>query len=178
MRSRAVPDDVWQYGQHSVVEVRTTLLDLTREFVLGARRTPGVLRIAILGSLLTTKPRPKDVDVLVTIADGLDLGGLARLGRRLKGSAQAKLNSGADVFLADSSGRYLGRVCHYRECRPRVLCHARHCGAIAHLADDLDVVELSTEVLAAPPLELFPEIVARVAVPDDVARLLIAPLRL
>src|SRR5688500_8577332 len=53
----------------SPAEIRATLLDLTREFVLAASSTPGVLRIAMLGSLLTTKPRPKDADVLVTIAD-------------------------------------------------------------------------------------------------------------
>jgi hypothetical protein len=23
---------------------------------------------------------------------------------------------GADIFLADAAGRYLGRICHYREC--------------------------------------------------------------
>jgi hypothetical protein len=177
MRSKAVPDDIRQYGPRSSVEIRATLLDLTREFVVSARRVPGVLRIALLGSLLTPKPRPKDADVLVTIADGIDLGTLARLGRRLKGSAQAKLNSGADVFLANPAGRYIGRICHYRECHPRVLCHARHCGAVPHLADDLDVVDLSSGLIVTPPLEVHPEVVARVPVPDDVERLLLVPLR-
>lgn len=177
MRSRAIPEDIQQYGPRSSAEIRGTLLELTREFVLSARRVPGVLRIALLGSLLTPKPRPKDVDVLVTIADGIDLGALARIGRRLKGGAQAKLNSGGDVFLANPAGRYVGRICHYRECHPRVLCHARHCGALPHLADDLDVVDLSSDLIASPPLEVYPAIVANVSVPDDVERLLLAPLR-
>ena len=176
MRSRAVPDDI-QYGPRSSVEIRATLLDLTREFVVSARRVPGVLRIALLGSLLTPKPRPKDADVLVTIADGIDLSTLARIGRRLKGSAQAKLNSGADVFLTNPAGRYIGRICHYRECHPRVLCHARHCGAVPHLADDLDVIDLSSDLIATPPLEVYPDVIARVPVPDDVERLLLVPLR-
>jgi hypothetical protein len=98
MRSRLIPDDVRQYGPRSSAEVRTTLLELTRDFVLGACRTPGVLRVAVLGSLLTPKPRPKDADVLVTIADAIALDALARLGRRLQGTAQAKLNSGADIL--------------------------------------------------------------------------------
>ncbi len=177
MKSRIVPDDTWQYGHRSPAEIRATLLGLTREFVLDARRTPGVLRIALLGSLLTAKPRPKDADVLVTIADSINLGALAKLGRRLKGSAQGTLNSGADVFLANQSAQYLGRICHYRQCHPRVLCHARHCGAVPHLADDLDVVNLSPELVVAPPLEVFPEIVARVPIPSDVERLLVAPIR-
>jgi hypothetical protein len=177
MKSKAVPDDIRQYGPRSSVEVRATLLQLTCEFVLSARRLPGVLRIALLGSLLTTKPRPKDADVLVTIDDGMDLVALARMGRRLKGSTQARLNSGADVFLATSGAHYIGRICHYRECHPRVLCRARHCGAVPHLADDLDVVDLSCELLATPPLEVYPTISARVAIPADVERLLLEPLR-
>ena len=177
MKSRIIPDDAWQYGHRSSAEIRATLLDLTREFVLDARRIPGVLRIAMLGSLLTAKPRPKDADVLVTIADGIDLGAIAKLGRRLKGSAQGKLNSGADVFLSNGAERYVGRICHYRTCHPRVLCRARHCGVVPHLADDLDVVDLSAELVVTPPLEVFPEIVARVPIPSDVERLFVAPLR-
>jgi hypothetical protein len=177
MKSRVVPDDAWQYEHRSPAEIRATLLELTREFILLARRTPGVHRIAMLGSLLTAKPRPKDADVLVTIADGIDLDALAKLGRRLKGGAQGKLNSGADVFLANRSAQYIGRICHYRKCHPRVLCHARHCGAVPHLADDLDVVNLSPELVVTPPLEVFPEIVARVSIPSDVERLLVVPLR-
>ena len=177
MKSRAVPEAIQQYGHRSSVEVRATLLDLTREFVLSARRVPGVFRIALVGSLLTPKPRPKDTDVLVTIADGIDLGPLARIGRRLKGSAQTKLNSGADVFLANPAGQYIGRICRYRDCHPRALCDARHCGAVPHLADDLDVVNLSAALIAAPPVEVHPEVVANVSVPDDVERLLLLPLR-
>jgi hypothetical protein len=43
------------------------------------------LRIALLGSLATEKPVPKDADVLVTIDAAMDLGPLARLGRGLQG---------------------------------------------------------------------------------------------
>jgi len=176
-RQREVPADEWQYRERSSVEVRTTLLTLTLEFVRGARECPGVARIALLGSVVTRKPRPKDVDVLVIATPDLDLPRLAKLGRRLKGSAQARLNSGADVFLADSTDGYLGRICHYRECHPRVLCRARHCGTVPHLADDLDVISLSAELIAMPPIELSPEVVVRVDVPVDVEQLLLAPLR-
>jgi hypothetical protein len=173
MSSRHLSEDARQYGARSSGEIRSTLLEFTREFVLAARRISGVRRIAILGSLLTPKPRPKDADVLVTIDDTVNLDSLAKLGRRLSGSAQAKLNSGADVFLADSGGAYLGRICHYRECHPRVLCRARHCGAVPHLADDLDMVALPPTLIAAPPLELFPTIVVRMPLPDDVRRILL-----
>jgi predicted nucleotidyltransferase len=157
--------------------VRTTLLTLTLEFVRAARSESGVTRIALLGSIVTPKPRPKDIDLLVVAAPALDMRRLARLGRRLKGTAQSRVNAGADIFLASSDHGYLGRICRYRECHPRVLCRARHCGAVPHLADDLDLVSLATELIAAPPIELSPEVLARVDVPNDVEQLLLAPLR-
>ena len=176
MSSRAKASKCRQYSAHTSLEVRSTLLVLTREFVREARRVAGVDRIALLGSLLTEKARPKDVDVLVGINDKIDLAALARLGRRLNGTAQSRMNSGADVFLAGSAGEYLGRICHYRECHRRVLCHARNCGARPHVADDFDVVQLDAVLIAAPPVELFPRVMAHVAIPADVEFLLLAPL--
>jgi len=107
----------------SVAEPRKALLIAVCSFVRAARICPGVLRIALMGSLVTNKPIPKDADVLVTIDDTTDLTGLARAGRRLKGFAQT-INLGADIFLADATGCYLGRICQYRECHPRVACFA------------------------------------------------------
>jgi hypothetical protein len=116
----------------SVPDPRPHLLDAVLAFVRAARSTPGVLRIALLGSLATDKPVPKDADVLVTIDPAMDLAPLARLGRRLQGTAQT-INLGADIFLADAAGRYLGRICHHRECWRRVACRALNCGLRQHL---------------------------------------------
>lgn len=176
MRHRTASPADRQYGTHSSDYVRGTLLRLTLDFVCRARTLRGVERIALLGSLVTDKARPKDADVLVTITEDVDFSHLARLGRRLKGEAQG-INSGADVFLADPAGAYLGRVCHYRECHPRVLCHARHCGARPHLNDDLDEVTLPPEVISTPPLVLHPVVAIAVAIPADVETLLLTPLR-
>jgi hypothetical protein len=154
---------------------RPKLLEEVLNFVRAASQCQGVLRIALVGSLTTPKPLPKDADVLVTIADGLDLGPLAAIGRRLKGKAQ-QINLGADIFLANAGGEYLGRICHYRECRPRALCHAQHCGRREHLNDDLHVVTLSAGLIAAPPLELWPVVHRRMVLPDDVEELLLAKL--
>jgi hypothetical protein len=156
----------------SVAEPRRELLLAVRSFVRAARTCPGVLRIALVGSLVTSKAFPKDADVLVMINGTMDLGELARAGRRLKGSAQT-INLGADVFLADMTGRYLGRICHYRECHPRVACLAQHCGRREHLNDDLHVVTLSKELIAAPPVDLWPNVIRRITVPVDVEALLL-----
>ena len=159
----------------SVAEPRRALLLAVCSFVRAARICPGVLRIALVGSLVTTKAIPKDADVLVTIDNTMDLTELARAGRRLKGTAQT-INLGADIFLADSTGRYLGRICHYRECHPRVACLAQHCGRREHLNDDLHVVTLSNELLARPPIDLWPNVVRRLTVPRDVEGLLLTRL--
>ena len=159
----------------SVPNPRPHLLNAVLAFVRAAQSTPGVLRIALLGSLATDKPVPKDADVLVTIDAAVHLDPLARLGRRLKGTAQT-VNLGADIFLANAAGRYLGRICHYRECRPRVACRALSCGLRQHLNDDLQIVTLSPTLVGAPPIDLWPRIVARCAVPADTHALLVAQL--
>jgi hypothetical protein len=92
----------------SVPDPRQHLLRAVLTFVRAARSAPGVQRIALLGSLATAKPVPKDADVLVTIDADIDLSFLARISRRLKGAAQ-KINLGADIFLADETGCYLDK---------------------------------------------------------------------
>lgn len=159
----------------SIAEPRPYLLEAVRRFVREARACPGVSRIALLGSLATPKPIPKDADVLVTIEPIDDLAPLARVGRRLMGTAQ-RINLGADVFLADPEGRYIGRICYYRECWPRRACFARSCGLRQHLNDDLQRVTLSREQVSSPPCELWPKVVRRTPLPEDVERLLLSRL--
>ncbi len=157
--------------------IRAVLLAEVRQFVEYARFFSGVRRIALIGSLATQKNDPKDADVLVTVDDNADLTHLATAGRRLKGHAQSK-NRGADIFLADPSDNYIGRICHWRECRPgiRASCDARHCGQRPFLHDDLDDVTLHASLINAPPLQLWPKIVRRAEIPDDVEAQLVQPI--
>jgi len=69
----------------SVPEPRHHLLRAVLSFVRAARSAPGVHGIALLGSLATAKPVPKDADVLVTIEADIDLSSLARISRASKG---------------------------------------------------------------------------------------------
>lgn len=162
--------------QPSIPDPRRRLLDATLAFVRVARDVPGVRRIALIGSLATDKPVPKDTDLLVTIDSTIDLAPLAAIGRRLKGTAQS-WNLGADIFLIDADDRYLGRICRYRECHHRAACFARSCGRRPHLNDDLDVITLGRDVVAAPAIDLWPQIVARCTLPADVDSLLVVPLQ-
>jgi len=158
-------------------EIRELLLAGVLKFVEQASVCSGVRRIALLGSLVTQKNNPKDADVLVTVADDADLAPLAVAGRRLKGMAQSR-NSGTDIFLADLSREYIGRICHWRDCRPgvRLSCDALHCGRRQYLHDDIEEVRLDEALVNSPPLELWPIVVRRTAIPLDVETILLGPL--
>ncbi len=43
--------------------------------------------------------------------------------------------------------------------------------------DDLKAIKLRERLIAVPPIELWPQVVARVPIPDDVEQKLIGPLR-
>ena len=154
---------------------RQPLLDGLRRFVASARQIAGVRRIAVLGSIVTLKPDPKDIDVLVVVADDAELAPLARCSRRLQGHAQG-FNRGADVFLADECGTYIGRTCHWKDCRPgvRQACDALHCGRRPYLHDDLDAIRLNTNVVLSPPVTIWPFVERRVALPPDVEEVVAA----
>ena len=149
--------------------IRDHFLEAVLWFVQAATQLPGVQRIALIGSILTNRPSPKDVDLVVYIAADADLAPLASLARRLKGRLQSH-NRGADVFLADEGRHYLGRTCSWKECRPgvRASCDALHCGRRPYLHDDLATVRLPDSLTAAPPLELWPHAVRRCEAPADV----------
>ena len=160
--------------QPSIPEPRAFLLAEVLAFVRAASTCAGVRRIALVGSLTTDKPIPKDADVLVTLDEGLDLAQLAPIARRLKGRC-GSINSGADIFLCETTGRYIGRVCGYRECHPRAACEAVHCGfrdQRNHLNDDLHLVTLSQDLIQHPPLVLWPVVERRGVVPADVEAIL------
>jgi hypothetical protein len=161
----------------STPSTRARLIAEVLTFVRAASQLPGVLRIALIGSLTTDEPDPKDADMLVTVTDDADLRPLATLGRKLAGHAQG-FNRGGDVFLANPRGYYLGRTCPWRDCRPgiRLSCDALHCGQRPYLHDDLATIKLDQHLIAAPPLELWPQVVARVPIPQDVEQNLIVPL--
>src|SRR2546422_3148036 len=154
---------------------REALLDGLRRFVASARQIAGVRGIAILGSITTTKADPKDLDVLVVVADDADLASLAKCSRQLQGHAQG-FNRGADVFLADERGTYIGRTCRWKDCRPGVrrACDALHCGRRPFLHDDLDAIRLNTNVVLSPPVTVWPSVERRIELPPDLGEVVAA----
>lgn len=152
--------------------IRGQLLSYLPWFVEAAARIAGVRRIGLLGSITTDKQDPKDIDFLVTVEDDADLEPLARLGRKLQGGTQ-QMNRGADIFLANPQGKYIGRTCHWKDCRPgiRSSCDALHCGRRHYLHDDLNALMLSEDSTRAS-LELWPEMKLNAALPADLENVL------
>ncbi len=148
---------------------RQHLLEGLRRFIVAVQHITGLRSIALLGSLTTAKPDPRDIDVLIVVDDDADLAALASASRRLQGHTQSR-NRGADVFLADPRGAYIGRTCHWRDCRPgvRLACDARNCGQRPYLHDDLDSVHLAEYLIRSPPLTLWPVIERLGPLPSDV----------
>jgi|SRR5687767_501075 len=147
--------------------MREQLLSHLPWFVASVTKLSGVRRVSLLGSITTSKEDPKDIDYLVAVDDDVDLEPLARLGRKIKGRAQ-QLNRGADIFLADPRGTYIGRTCSWRECGfgIRRSCDALNCGRRHYLHDDLRAVTL-TEDAMRNALELWPSLEKRAGLPED-----------
>jgi predicted nucleotidyltransferase len=150
---------------------RNHLISAALDFCEHATQMPGVERVAFIGSICTDKPEPKDVDLLLTITPAVDMEKLAKLGRQLKGKTQ-RINHGADIFLANTEGKYIGRTCRWRECRPglRMACEALHCGRVQYLYDDLQIVDIKHHQIANPPLIIHPKCIVNFPVPSDLMK--------
>jgi hypothetical protein len=152
--------------------MRQRLLSEILWFVPAVARLRGIRRIALLGSITTEKREPKDIDFLVVVDDEVSLEPLAKIGRKVKGHAQ-NIGRGADIFLADPGGRYIGRTCLWIECGPgiRRSCDALHCGRRHYLHDDMEAVTLSDEKIRMA-IELWPVVERRKGLPDDLEKVL------
>ena len=53
--------------------IRQRLLEDALQFVRTAIHIPGVVRMALVGSLATAKSEPKDVDLLIAVTDETNL---------------------------------------------------------------------------------------------------------
>lgn len=165
------------YDPPALPDLRNIMFVEVRRFVHIARDIPGVQRIALIGSLVSEKEFPKDIDLLVTVSDDCDLAPLAKLGRQLSGH-MTSYQAGADLFLASEDGQYIGRTCSWKDCGPgyRASCDAMNCGQRPYLHDDFSAVRLKEEVIARPSVVLWPDLTASPDTPRDIHEQLIEPL--
>jgi len=159
---------IWSGG----LKVREKLLQELSWFVRAVAKVPGVRKIGLLGSITTEKKNPKDIDFVVVVEDTADLEPLARWGRKLSGHAM-QVGRGADVFLANTRGTYIGRTCHWRDCGPglRASCDALNCGQRHYLHDDLETIRLK-DAIVQEAMELWPQLEKRSGLPSDLESVL------
>jgi len=97
------------------------------------RRMAGEGRTIVFSSHILDEVERLAENVLVVVADDADLAQSATASRRLQGHAQS-FNRGADVFLADERGTYIGRTCHWKDAGPaygsRAMLFTAACGPI------------------------------------------------
>lgn len=158
-----------------ISEYRKQLVELVKDFFLSAKEVRGLNQISIIGSLLTNKIKPKDVDILCCIEDTLELKYLAKISRRLQGKA-GSIGGGADIFLTNNNNEYIGRICIWKECRfgIRQSCDAQNCGKREYLHDDIQVIKLAKELIENPPLIIHPKVIRNIEIPEDVEEILLS----
>jgi len=150
---------------------RGLYFELIPWFMEHIAKIEGVKRIALIGSICTAKKDPKDIDIMVTIRPELDVKPLARLGTRLSGRA-SQFGGSAELFLAEGT-QYLGRTCKYRDPFPRASCRPLRCYRDRpFLCYTNNNFVLTQELVTAPPLILWPEIIRNSKLPDDLEVLL------
>ena len=156
---------------NSIRTDRSVLLDCTVWFVEEIIRIDGIIRVALIGSICTNKRNINDIDILITIRDGMDITRIATQKRKLQGRIQ-RGSLGADVFLAEN-GKYIGRPCNYKKPWVRVVCASNNntCDLDRpFLCDTSRNIRLSNTVINDPPIILWPEATANITIPHDIKK--------
>jgi len=98
------------------------------EFAEKAQKLPGVLEVAIVGSVAGNDPYQNDLDMAVIVRKLDEITTIAKHARQMSGHYR-----GWDIFLFDEGLKPLGRVCHCRECPGQSTdCLAPGCGQPPH----------------------------------------------
>ena len=87
--------------------------------------------MSLFGSLATGKKRiAKDIDFLVVIEDVSCIDELALCHRKVLG----KYHSSPDTFVFTKDKKFLGNICHRKECKARSIdCQVSGCGKIKYI---------------------------------------------
>src|SRR5207249_11341757 len=125
-------------------KVRDSLLEAALWFVQSAARLSGIRCIALIGSIVSDRPSPKDIDLVVYVADDADLAPLASTARRSRVGSRARTGaqtcswqtSAATTWVGRAPGKYAGPgfVPHATRCTAAV---ARTCMTTSRRFDSL-----------------------------------------
>lgn len=99
-----------------------------QHFAENAKNQASVQEVVLCGSMAAGDPHPGDIDLAVVLSNLDELPQLARFCRQISSITHAW-----EVFIFDKDRKYLGRICHKRECPARYPCDALDCGKTPHL---------------------------------------------
>ena len=99
-----------------------------QHFAEKAKNLASVQEVVLCGSMAAGDPYPGDIDLAVVLSELDELPQLARFCRQISSTTHAW-----EVFVFNGDRKYLGRICHKRECPARYPCDAMDCGRTPHL---------------------------------------------
>lgn len=104
--------------------------------------------VILAGSMASDDPYPNDIDLAVVLTDVAELPRIARAARQM-----SSVYHGWEVFVFTPDRRYLGRICHRRECpATQARCDAVDCGLIPFLKN-IAGFTFNPDMFLAPALE-------------------------
>lgn len=101
-----------------------------QNFANKAKNLSSVQEVILCGSMASDDPYPQDIDLAVVLSGLYELPQLARFCRQMSSVTHAW-----EVFVFNTSRKYLGRICHKRECPGQRYCDAPDCGKTPHLCN-------------------------------------------
>ncbi|MFZ5632984.1 MAG: zinc-ribbon domain containing protein [Bacillota bacterium] len=116
-------DDTMRNHQQKI-RFRQAALDFANK----AKNLSSVQEVVLCGSMASDDPYPQDIDLAVVLSDLHELPQLSRFCRQMSSATHAW-----EVFVFNTGRKYLGRICHKRECPGQRYCDAPDCGKTPHL---------------------------------------------
>ncbi|MFC4767390.1 zinc-ribbon domain containing protein [Effusibacillus consociatus] len=107
---------------------RNRYLRAAQNFANKAKNLTSVQEVVLCGSMASGDPYPEDIDLAVVLSHLDELPQLARYCRQISSTTHAW-----EVFVFDNGRKYLGRICHKRECPGPYPCNAKDCGKTPRL---------------------------------------------
>ena len=119
------------------------------EFAQRANQLSSATEIALFGSLAKGDPYQKDIDLAVIISSLEQLPTLAKYARKM-----SSLFNSWDIFVFNADIKYLGRICHRKEC-PSKVAECINCGDIAFVHHRLKDLNLTTKISMLLPFKHY-----------------------
>ena len=124
---------------------RQRMLEGVGQFAQKLRRFSSVIEVGLAGTLASEDEYPNDIDAVVFLDGFNELPDIARAARQM-----ASVCNSWEVFVFTVDFKYLGRICHYKECRPRVACADKRCGTYPHIYELADFVFDPNQFFSSP----------------------------